>query len=111
MESFRKHSTVKLFKAVGFWSWVGRIVPMAYIPASLAYFHYNNGSILHLSTVIFFTVTPFIAITWWWWAMDTMKWLSQLYTDSIDKQMVIINELKEIRTNINQNSNDNNSNR
>lgn len=97
MEGFWKHSTLKLNSMVQIFTWIGRIVPLSYIPASLAYFHYNTSNILNAMTVAVLVVAPTIAITWWWWAMDTMKWLSNLYTQSLEKQHEIIHELRIIR--------------
>jgi len=111
MESIWQHSAIKLNRMVSIWSWIGRIVPLAYIPASLAYFHYNSENILNTITLTLFIVAPTIAITWWWWAMDTMKWLSHLYTNSLEKQHEIIKELRLIRQEFNKAENDSTRNR
>ena len=100
MESIWQHSAIKLNRMVSIWSWIGRIVPLAYIPASLAYFHYNSENILNTITLTLFIVAPTIAITWWWWAMDIMKWLSTLYSDTLDKQTAILEEIKDIKKEI-----------
>lgn len=100
MEKFRTNSIVKLLKGIKIWTYLGRILPILYVPVSLVFFFFYQDriSILTSLVVIF---SSLVAISWWWWAMDVMKWLTRLYSDSIEKQQKILDELKELRLELN----------
>jgi len=102
MASVRKHSVEQLEKDISIWTWMGRILPLIYVPISIVTYYYYQDTISIL-TAVTLIISPLVAIIWWWWAMDTMKWLSILYDTTIDKQLEIIKELREIKDSLNDN--------
>ena len=97
MEGIRKHSAVKINSEVRIWTWIARIIPLAYIPVSIANYFYDFTQIFDIFIIFLSLVTPIIAISWWYWAMDIMKWLAEMQEHNLHSTQVILEELKNIR--------------
>jgi len=97
METFR--TDTKLTQ-ITFWQWFGRVVPMILIVAFISFFIYGGTDLIGNTIAGILTALSIIPIIWWWWAMDIMKWLSTLYSDTLDKQTAILEEIKDIKKEI-----------
>ena len=97
MESVWNNSTISVYKKVGFWTWVARIIPLLYIPISLYFTYFELNDLLDYLNLSLLIISPTIAIIWWWWAMDTMKWLSVMHVDALSKQEDIMEELRALK--------------
>lgn len=87
-------------KQIAVWQWIGRVVPMILLVAFISFYIYGGTDLIGNTITGILTALSIIPIVWWWWAMDTMKWLSRLYGITLDKQADILQEIKDIRTEI-----------
>jgi len=90
----------KKLKQISIWQWLGRVVPMILIVAFVSFFIYGGTDLIGNTIAGILTAISIIPIIWWWWAMDIMKWLSTLYSDTLDKQTAILEEIKDIKKEI-----------
>jgi len=90
----------KRLKQISIWQWMGRVVPMILIVAFVSFFIYGGTDLIGNTIAGILTALSIIPIIWWWWAMDIMKWLSTLYSDTLDKQTAILEEIKDIKKEI-----------
>ena len=87
----------KRLKQISIWQWLGRVIPMILIVAFISFFIYGGTDLIGNTIAGILTALSIIPIIWWWWAMDIMKWLSTLYSDTLDKQTAILEEIKDIK--------------
>jgi len=90
----------KRLKQISIWQWLGRVIPMILIVAFISFFIYGGTDLIGNTIAGILTALSIIPIIWWWWAMDIMKWLSTLYSDTLDKQTAILEEIKDIKKEI-----------
>ena len=90
----------KRLKQISIWQWIGRVVPMILIVAFISFFIYGGTDLIGNTIAGILTAISIIPIIWWWWAMDIMKWLSTLYSDTLDRQTAILEEIKDIKKEI-----------
>jgi len=90
----------KRLKQISIWQWMGRVVPMILIVAFVSFFIYGGTDLIGNTIAGILTALSIIPIIWWWWAMDIMKWLSTLYSNTLDKQTAILEEIKDIKKEI-----------
>ena len=43
------------------------------------------------------TLISFLAIAWWWWAMDTIKDLVKMFQNNMDRYDLIHSEIQEVK--------------
>jgi len=87
-------------KQISIWQWIGRVVPMILIVAFVSFYIYGGTDLIGNTIAGILTAVSIIPIIWWWWAMDIMKWLSSLYSDTLEKQTAILEEIKDIKKEI-----------
>lgn len=90
----------KRLKQISIWQWLGRVIPMILIVAFISFYIYGGTDLIGNTIAGILTALSIIPIIWWWWAMDIMKWLSSLYSDTLDKQTAILEEIKDIKKEI-----------
>ena len=90
----------KRLKQISIWQWLGRVIPMILIVAFISFYIYGGYDLIGNTIAGILTALSIIPIIWWWWAMDIMKWLSSLYSDTLDKQTAILEEIKDIKKEI-----------
>jgi hypothetical protein len=87
-------------KQISIWQWLGRVVPMILIVAFVSFFIYGGTDLIGNTIAGILTAISIIPIIWWWWAMDIMKWLSSLYSNTLENQNAILEEIKDIKKEI-----------
>ena len=90
----------KRLKQISIWQWMGRVVPMILIVAFVSFFIYGGTDLIGNTIAGILTAISIIPIIWWWWAMDIMKWLSSLYSNTLENQNAILEEIKDIKKEI-----------
>jgi hypothetical protein len=73
---------------------------MILIVTFTSFYIYGGNDLIGNTIAGILTTISIIPIIWWWWAMDIMKWLSSLYSDTLEKQTAILEEIKDIKKEI-----------
>ena len=70
---------------------------MLYLVGSIAFYIIEEGTPYRLWAVLGLTLVSGFAIIWWWWAMDTMQWIMQMFRDNIDRYEKVSKEIHDLR--------------
>ncbi len=88
---------MKKLKQINIWQWCARVIPVLYLVGSLAFYWIDEGTPYRLWAVLGLTLVSGFAIIWWWWAMDTMHWIMQMFKDNVDRYEKISEEIHDLR--------------
>lgn len=100
METVWINSKLKTQKQISVWEKIARVIPSIYAITSLAYFFIGHNTVNEIVALSIFSLFSVLAVCWWWWAMDTIKYVLELYTSSNITHTEILTELKSVRETI-----------
>ena len=97
MEGIRVNPKLKKFLNYNFWQWTARIIPLVYLVGSLALYFIGTDTLVNMAACAVITLISFLAIAWWWWAMDTIKDLVKMFQNNMDRYDLIHSEIQEVK--------------
>ncbi len=68
-----------------------------YLVGSLALYFIGTDTLVNMAACTVITLISFLAIAWWWWAMDTIKDLVKMFQNNMDRYDLIHSEIQEVK--------------
>ena len=100
----------KIEKEVVWWNRAAVILP---IISTVTLFLLYKLDLSELPVLFYIALSLYVvtAITWWWWTMKNIVHLASLLTKTTKDIQLVIDEVKDMRNNINKSQNDVDNNR
>lgn len=87
-------------KLLKIWYIAGRILPLTALALLILVLVFDLDTWINVLASIIIVVFATIAFVWWWWVLDTVKDLYKTLNTAQEKFDSVINELKDIRKDI-----------
>ena len=84
-------------RQIRWWAWAASVLPLTALAGLFFIYEFGTDTWYSIAMVVGATTTFGFAVVWWWWALWTMAQLTGMFGKTLEKFIIVEDEIKEIK--------------